>query len=315
LTTKGFLESSLVLKKRPQASYIRYKITLIKSGFFKEKNLEYLSSFFSKERFYFLLVLLFLSNLLIFFIYKNNAISSNSSLVIAILFCSHIFHELGHAISAKCKNIDPGPVSFGFYYILPVFFIDLSDSWNIKKSDRIIINFSGILVDYLFGIFLFIGYKLTNNNIFIVSNILLFLKTFYNLNPFIRSDLYWVLVDYFEKPNLSEQSRRELMRLFSNSRESKSQPLTKSQIYMVSYSFLTTIFWTYIIINFLKQVMNGFATSRLFLNTIRKSINTGVWDVSVLISQSINLLFLFFGVFILFGITRLGIKNIVRLTK
>jgi hypothetical protein len=135
------------------------------------------------------------------------------------------------------------------------------------------------------------------------------------LNPFIRSDLYWVLVDYFEKPNLSEQSRRELMRLFSNSRESKSQPLTKSQIYMVSYSFLTTIFWTYIIINFLKQVMNGFATSRLFLNTIRKSINTGVWDVSVLISQSINLLFLFFGVFILFGITRLGIKNIVRLTK
>jgi len=206
-------------------------------------------------------------------------------------------------------------IIFGFYYFLPVFFIDLSDSWNIKKSDRIIINLSGILIDYLFGIFLFIGYKITNDSLFIVSNILLFLKTFYNLNPFIRSDLYWVLADYFEKPNLSEQSRRELMRLLSNSKKKKSQPLTKSQIYMASYYFLTTIFWTYIIINFLKQLMNGFTTSRLFLNTIQKSVNTGVWDLSVLIHQSINLLFLFFGVFILFVLIRLGIKKMIRLIK
>ena len=31
LTNKGFLKSSLVLKKRPNASYIRYKIILVKS--------------------------------------------------------------------------------------------------------------------------------------------------------------------------------------------------------------------------------------------------------------------------------------------
>jgi len=315
LTSKGFIKSNLVLKKRPQASYIKYKITIIKSGFLKETKLEYLSAFFSKEKFYLLLILLFLSNLLIFFFYDNSTISSNSSQVIAIVFCSHIFHELGHAISAKCKNISSGPISFGFYYFLPVFFIDLSDAWNIKKSDRIIINLSGILIDYLFGIFLFICYKITNNNLFILSNILLFLKTFYNLNPFIRSDIYWVLADYFEKPNLSEQSRRALMKVFSNIKKMKSQPFTKSQIYMASYYFLTIIFWTYIIINFLKNVMNGFASSRLFLTTVQRSINTGVWDFSVLIRHSVNLLFLFFGVYILFVIIRVGIKKITRAIK
>jgi hypothetical protein len=67
--------------------------------------------------------------------------------------------------------------------------------------------------------------------------------------------------------------------------------------------------------NFLKQVINGFATFRLFLYTIEKSINTGAWDLSILIRQSFDLLFLFFGVFILFVIIRLGIKKIITVFK
>lgn len=315
LTNKGFLKSNLFLKKRPQASYIKYKITIIKSSFLKKRNFTHLSLFFSKEKFYPLLICLFVCNLLIFFFYNNNLLSSYSGLVLGVLFFSHIFHELGHAIAAKSKNIAPGPISFGFYYFLPVFFIDLSDSWNLKKSDRIIINLSGILSDYLFGIVLFIGYKITNNHLFLVTNILLFLKTFYNLNPFVRSDLYWVFADYFEKPNLSEQSREELINFFSNTKKIKKQRITKSQIYMMSYSFLTIIFWTYIIIHFLKQVLNGFDTSRLFFSTIKKSIATGVWDISLIIHQSINIIFLFFGAFILCIIIRSVILKLIRVIK
>ncbi len=71
LTNKGFLISSLSLKKRPQANYIKYKITIIRSGFFLKINLTQLNSFFSKEKFYYLLTFLFAGNLLVFLFYNK----------------------------------------------------------------------------------------------------------------------------------------------------------------------------------------------------------------------------------------------------
>ena len=85
-----------------------------------------------------------------------------------------------------------------------------------------------------------LAFIIKNETLLIVS-LIVFFKTFFNLNPFLRSDGYWILSDLTNKPNLLSHSFFAIKRIFS-SRGRKSKWTFKDVILfiygLISYSFM-----------------------------------------------------------------------------
>jgi putative peptide zinc metalloprotease protein len=127
---------------------------------------------------------------------------------ILISFIILIFHEVGHIIGAKNYNVNVKESGIGLYFILPVFYVNLNESWKLERKKRVIINLSGAYFQSLIGV-LIIALMLFSTiktdflwYLFIIN----FLIIFINLNPFIKFDGYWVLSDLLKENNLDELS-------------------------------------------------------------------------------------------------------------
>jgi putative peptide zinc metalloprotease protein len=70
-------------------------------------------------------------------------------LCLLVLYGCSILHEFGHAAAGKRFGATPGDIGFGFYFIAPVFFSDLSDVWKLPPKERIIVNLGGIYFELI----------------------------------------------------------------------------------------------------------------------------------------------------------------------
>lgn len=112
---------------------------------------------FFKKYFYcfllFFLIINFFASIQIFSLNTSNTSSEN--IIVAIsLFTILLFHELGHSFSAKKFDVNVKEIGFGFYYIFPVLYVNLKESWKLKRNKRIIINLSGVYIQLIIGFFL-----------------------------------------------------------------------------------------------------------------------------------------------------------------
>ena len=183
-------------------------------------------------------ITLFLQNLNLF-----QAFNLQESLVyfMIIMSISLIFHEIGHATSTNYFGANHGGIGFGFYLLSPVYYADVTDIWRLKKRERIIVNLSGIYFELIFcSIISMIGY-LTGNYILLVVSIAVFIHTLYNLNPFLRSDGYWILSDLIETPNLAFHAidkLKDVVRLF----QGKDVKWTRIDLLLFFYGITNTFF-------------------------------------------------------------------------
>ncbi len=132
-----------------------------------------------------------------------------------IYFASIIFllilHEIGHATASTAMGVKPGKIGFGIYFIFPAFYTDLSNAWGVSRKKRIIINLGGIyfqlILNALFLALLVLNLKNTDVVTFLRRCISFNIGiSLYNLNPFFRFDGYWIYSDWFDVPNLRQQS-------------------------------------------------------------------------------------------------------------
>ena len=140
---------------------------------------------------------------------RLNDVSLSSIIVIYIIVAlvTLMIHELGHASACKYYNLDHGAISLGFYLVLPAVFTDTSSAWKLKNRQRVLVNLGGIYFEIVLNCFLLFFSLVTGNfTIFLVSLIFLTSTLFTNLNPFFSTDGYWVLVDYFDIPNLRQKA-------------------------------------------------------------------------------------------------------------
>lgn len=312
LQKNGFLEGVGNLKTRNSQAFLKAKFVIIKKGILEKIYHPNLNFIFEGQTFYSILFILFSANFYIFTTHLNIDLNSKSWLIFLILFICHLFHEVGHAMAAKAKQSSPGNIGFGFYFILPVFFVDLSDIWNIPKKDRIIVNLSGIFFDYLIGLCFGILFFISKNSLFLIIQIILFTKTFYNLNPVIRSDAYWVISDAFDKPNLYDNLTLEVRLLIKRLFNKKTENNWKPNVALLIYGFLTICFWVFVIYNILIK-------SKTFTNDInelhyalKQAIFFNKWNVSIIIAKAFQILFFSFAFYFLF---RLIAKWVIFLSK
>ncbi len=123
-------------------------------------------------------------------------------------------HEIGHSISAKNYDINTGEIGLGIYGFLPVLYIDLNESWSLNYKKRLNINLSGIYVQLLIGVFIYLFIYIFGDN-FILNNLFFsnFIILLFNINPFFKFDGYWIVSDLLKENNLMSKSNKLLKSL------------------------------------------------------------------------------------------------------
>jgi putative peptide zinc metalloprotease protein len=126
--------------------------------------------------------------------------------MVVLMTTSLALHEIGHATSTRYFGAKHGGIGVGFYLLSPVFYADVTDVWRLRKVQRIIVNLAGVYFELIFcAVILSVGAIVHNSSLIIVS-ITIFIRTLFNLNPFLRSDGYWILSDLIGIPNLMKHS-------------------------------------------------------------------------------------------------------------
>ncbi len=163
-----------------------------------------------------------------------------------VMALSVTFHEIGHATAADFFGAKHGGIGGGFYIFTPVYFADVTDIWRLSSTKRIVVNLSGMYFEIIFGSVLsIIAYCLDNNTLLLIS-LVVCVKTFFNLNPFLRSDGYWVLSDAVGKPNLMSHGFNKIKQIFKPKERWKKIDYFLLVYGLISYSFL--LFFLYFVL-------------------------------------------------------------------
>ena len=187
-----------------------------------------------------------------FFMYSdeifNTKLSSRQWVLLFVLsFIGVTFHEFGHASSAHYFGAKHGGIGGGFYLFMPVYFADVTDIWKLPKTQRIIVSLAGIYFELIYSFFLILLSLIFNIKLLLVLSCLISISILYNLNPFVRSDGYWVLSDLLEKPNLMKHGIIKIKELFRSKKTWKRIDYFVLIYGLISLSFIL-LFLYYVLI-------------------------------------------------------------------
>ena len=135
--------------------------------------------------------------------------------VIGLLLLSALAHELGHVTATSAFGARPGEIGIGVYFIFPVFYADVTRSWQLPRGQRLAVSaggfyFQAILMTLATIIAWITGAAVARWFVFINA-----LSIMHMLNPAFKMDGYWLLSDAVRIPNLHQRvsaTVREFMR-------------------------------------------------------------------------------------------------------
>ncbi|MCB0607372.1 MAG: hypothetical protein KDD12_06645 [Lewinella sp.] len=181
-------------------------------------------------------------------------------------------HELGHAASAHLFKAPPKSIGFGFYFIFPVLYTDVTDTWKLNRWKRTIVNLGGIFFQVLINLALIYWIKHAHNietikvlrSLMIINTVTIFI----NFNPFFKFDGYWIYSDLFKIPNLRQQSNAYwvlfLKRMFPKAPFGVSKNILQlfnpRNPLLILYTVCNYAFWVYVmywVIKFIGQAVNA----------------------------------------------------------
>ncbi len=168
----------------------------------------------------------------------------SKALFIGITIVVTLFlHEFGHAAACNHFGGKHGNIGFGFYLLSPVMFADVSDIWKLTKRQRIVVNLGGLHIQVLIATLFGIAFLATHKIEFLVLVYLLgILSVLVNLNPFFRTDGYWVLSDITGVNNLRANSNQNLRQFFGQFIQKNTFIYSKKNILLLMYSLISNSF-------------------------------------------------------------------------
>lgn len=242
-----------------------------------------------------------------FDVYKSFSIQESIVYFFIIMAISVTFHEIGHASSAHYFGAKHGGIGGGFYLFTPVYYADVTDIWRLSKWQRIVVNLSGMYFELIFCTFVALIGHFTNNFVLTVLAIIVCANTLFNLNPFLRSDGYWVLSDLTNKPNLlyhSFDKVKDIYRLIRGNIVKWNKIDVLLFIYgLVSYGFIG--FFLYYV---LFQNPNSILNFPYNVIGFMKSIFDKSQEVTLAGYGELIIPLIFY--YLLFNLLKIGIKNL-----
>lgn len=161
-------------------------------------------------------------------------------------FIGVTFHEFGHASAAHHYGAKHGGIGGGFYLFMPVYFADVTDIWKLSKQQRIIVNLAGMYFEIIYVVFLILTGLIFKSPIFIIFGCIILMSSLRNLNPFMRSDGYWVLSDAIEKPNLMSHGFIKIKQIFKSKATWEKMDYFLLSYGLICYSFI--LFFLYFVL-------------------------------------------------------------------
>ena len=145
--------------------------------------------------------------------FEINALTPYNLLLIFLLYPPIKFiHELGHAFSAKLEGGEVHEMGITFLLFVPVPYVNVSAATHFRsRYKRILVSAAGIMVESFIaalGLLLFLAAQpgLVQNigfNIFLIGGVS---SLFFNGNPLLKYDGYYMLADAVGIPNLYQRS-------------------------------------------------------------------------------------------------------------
>jgi putative peptide zinc metalloprotease protein len=125
-----------------------------------------------------------------------------------------ILHELGHAFSAKLEGGEVHEMGIMFVLFFPIPYVNVSTATNFRnKYKRILVSAAGIIVElFLAALAMFIWMAAEPGlvrdiafNIMLIGGVS---SLFFNGNPLLKYDGYYILADAIDIPNLFQRSAK-----------------------------------------------------------------------------------------------------------
>jgi putative peptide zinc metalloprotease protein len=131
-----------------------------------------------------------------------------------------VIHEFGHGLSCKTFGGEVHEMGLLFLCLSPAMYCNVSDAWTLpSKWQRIVIGSAGIYVELMIAAAATFfwwntpGWPFWNYMALCLMIVCSVNTVFFNGNPLMRFDGYYILADLLEIPNLREKANRYLQRL------------------------------------------------------------------------------------------------------
>lgn len=162
-----------------------------------------------------------------------------------------IIHEFSHALACIHYGCEVKEAGIMIYLCFPVFYVNTSDSWMVRRKARIIISLAGIIADLFVCCLLSLMYFFFPGAYYapLIYQVIFigFVRILLNLNPLLAWDGYYVLMDLLNIHNLRSQAFNFLKStLFSKIRKKESFSLTDWKLLI--YAIASVIYMGYFIL-------------------------------------------------------------------
>jgi len=151
-----------------------------------------------------------------------------------ILLVSFVFHELGHSTAALVGGVKPGRIGFGIYWIYPVLFSDVTNTWGLEPKKRVLVDVGGVYFQSFFTVIIGILIHLSGEKLgyslaicFLCNAVSILIS----IIPVLRYDGYWVIADYLDCPCLSKIKANEIIGIFFSDKTSNKVQIASGDIF------------------------------------------------------------------------------------
>ena len=142
-------------------------------------------------------------------------------LLVTAIMALALVHEFGHALTLKYYGGSVHEMGFLLLYFQPAFYCNISDTYLLPgRKPRILVGLAGLFFQGLATALAIVAWRVLEPGtvvanffwVFVAVSLAIFL---FNLNPLIKLDGYYILVDWLRLPNLRAKAFsywRDLMR-------------------------------------------------------------------------------------------------------
>jgi len=116
--------------------------------------------------------------------------------MLLLVLLGSVIHELGHSYAAAAAGIAFRPIGFSFYLFFPVFYANVSGMERLGLKEKAAIDLGGFFTQSVYLLVLLVLWYFTRNLLFLESVRWLSLIIVFNMNPFLRTDCYWLYKDF-----------------------------------------------------------------------------------------------------------------------
>lgn len=191
-----------------------------------------------------------------------------------------LFHETSHAIVCIHYGRKVREAGFMLYIFMPVFYVNTSDIWMENRKRRILVSLAGPICDLFMGsvcsILCFIIKTGVLHTVFFEIALLTYARVIFNLNPLMKWDGYYCLMDLLGVYNLKEESSKFLFYELPKKIKEKIR-VSRYELSLILYSILSTSYILFFLVKILIKDYN-----------IVASFNIGEFSIS----STIDMLFL-----------------------